>query len=66
MKKNNSMEETIKDKRGRKPVADKKIPITIYVKTSLVNKLGGMSAFKQTLHGLIKYFTDDGRIETLK
>lgn len=43
-----------KIKRGRKPIADKKQNVTIYVPSSIVEKLGGKSAIKQLLHQKIK------------
>ena len=33
-------------KAGRKPVADKKIVVTIYIRQSLIESLGGMESVK--------------------
>jgi len=39
-----------KAKRGRKPLADKKTNITIYLKRSKVESLGGKESIKQLIH----------------
>jgi hypothetical protein len=41
-------------KRGRKPVADKKQNVTIYLQKSTIEKLGGKNALKELLHQTIK------------
>lgn len=42
--------------RGRKSIPDdeKKIPITIFVKTEFINKLGGKESLKQILTNYLK------------
>ncbi len=35
---------------GRKPVEDPKVPITIYVKESLINSLGGIDSLREELY----------------
>lgn len=39
---------------GRKPLADKKKAVTIYVAESKINKTGGMETFKEKLTKFIK------------
>ena len=34
---------------GRKPIKDKKIAVTIYVRPSEIERLGGIVAFKKSL-----------------
>lgn len=42
-----------KETRGRKPVSDKKKPITIYVQESYINKIG-VDKLKQQLINIVK------------
>lgn len=35
---------------GRKPVEDPKVPVTIYVKESLINSLGGIDSLREELY----------------
>ncbi len=39
---------------GRKPLADPKIPITIYVEGSIVNELGGIDELKDEIYSFLK------------
>lgn len=49
--------ETMKAVRGRKPIADKKQNITIYLPKSIIEKLGGKENLKSFLHQTIKHET---------
>lgn len=44
---------TIKKRSGRKPIEDKKIPITIYRPKSQVNELGGLSNVRSQMNEFI-------------
>ncbi len=35
---------------GRKPVEDPKVPVTIYVKESIINSLGGIEILREELY----------------
>jgi hypothetical protein len=43
-----------REKPGRKPLADKKQPITIYIPKSVINRLGGDNATRTKLHNILK------------
>jgi hypothetical protein len=36
-------------KKGRKPIADKKIQVCVYIEQSKIEKLGGLDAFKEKI-----------------
>lgn len=38
-----------KEKRGRKPINDKKVPVTIYLSESTIKAIGGLSTLKDDL-----------------
>lgn len=35
---------------GRRPVEDPKVPVTIYVKESLINSVGGIESLREELY----------------
>lgn len=43
-----------KQKRGRKPIEDKKQPLTIYQPLSLIKKFGGKEEIKNKINNFIK------------
>ena len=52
-------QETVKAKTGRKPIEDKKIPITIYRAKSEVMKMGGVSEARRIINNYIdEYFSN--------
>jgi len=45
-----------KSMRGRKPIKDHKLPVTIYVKKSLITKLGDLPGIKDKLLNYLKKY----------
>lgn len=50
-------------KKGRKPLTDKKQPVTIFVRQSLINQLG-IDNLKNKLHATVQYHQRNPQRET--
>jgi len=42
-----------KSNAGRKPISDKKIQVNLYIRESIINKMGGIESMKQKIHDFV-------------
>ena len=49
-----------KSNRGRKPISDKKVQVSLYIRQSKIDKFGGIDEFKKTLYEFVAMRSQNG------
>jgi hypothetical protein len=49
-----------KSNRGRKPISDKKVQVSLYIRQSRIDKFGGIDAFKNALYEFVALRSQNG------
>ena len=42
-----------KSNAGRKPISDKKIQVNLYIRESIINKMGGLESLKEKIYNFV-------------
>jgi hypothetical protein len=49
-----------KSNRGRKPISDKKVQVSLYIRQSKIDKFGGIDEFKNALYDFVALRSQNG------